>query len=208
MYKTVAKHKRYWADRKIDWEKDYFWGSITHPHRNLILRVLSRIKFRSVLEIGCGAGANLARIQKAFPGTEIGGVDINPDAIEAAKKLLPDAAVFEVSSADDLFCSDKSVDVVLTDMCLIYLSGRSMRKALREIVRVTRSYVVFVEFHTESFWKRTGLKLATGYSAPNYKKLLEGQGFYDILIQKFTEGDWPGGDPQKTFGHIITAKLI
>lgn len=206
MIKTTARHQKFWKNRKIDWEKDYF-STADHPHRDLIIRELAKEPFASILEIGCASGPNLYRIQKAFPNVQVGGIDINEDAIEAAKRLVPSAAVLMASSAENLFLSDKSADVILTDMALIYIDPTRIGDILSEIKRVARKKVIFVEFHSKSWWKRALLAIGAGYWAYDWVSLLEAWGFYDIRTEKIEESSWPGGEPQKSFGYIITAHL-
>ena len=43
----------------------------------------------SVLELGCGAGRNLAAIQRRWPSIEGGGIDINEAALAEARRILP-----------------------------------------------------------------------------------------------------------------------
>lgn len=198
------RHKRYWQKRKIDWEQAYF---MDHPHRNLIILALAKIPFGSILEIGCASGYNLFKIKQNYPKAQIGGVDISEDAISKAKELLPNAEVLEVSSADNLFLSDKSGDVILTDMALIYISPMDIDKTIKEIKRVCRKNIILVEFHHENWFKRQILRLISGYNAYDYKKLLSKHGFYDIELYKLTEADWPGGQPQKEYAWIIKAKI-
>lgn len=77
---------RYWKNRKINWEVSYF--NIDHPHRKFLVSMLKENPVKSVLEIGCGAGANLFNIKKEFPETKVAGCDINEDAIETAKQIF------------------------------------------------------------------------------------------------------------------------
>jgi len=200
----TSKHRKYWANRKVNWETSYF---ADHPHRDLIIKTLKTMKFGSILEVGCASGYNLFKIQENFPRTQIGGIDISQDAITKAKEMLPGAVVLEVSSADNLFLSDKSSDLMLTDMCLIYQSPFDINKAIGELKRVARNGIILVEFHHTNWFKRQFLRLVSGYNSYNYKKLLTKHGFYDIEIYKLTEADWPSGEPQKTYGCLITAKI-
>ncbi|MBI5573480.1 MAG: class I SAM-dependent methyltransferase [Elusimicrobia bacterium] len=158
----------------------------------------------SLFEIGCGPGANLLKIIKEIPKKQIGGIDVNPDAIELAKKIFNNG-VFQVGCADDIMLSDKSSDVVLSDMVLIYVSPKDIRRHIQEIYRITRNYVVLCEFHAKSRWKRLLLKIRTGYNAHNFQKLLEQNGFYDVSFVKMREVDWPGF-PQNEYGYLIIAK--
>ena len=205
-FRTTETHKRYWKNRK-DWLNGYTSKeAILHPHRRVIVEILKSFHWLSLIEIGCGPGPNLVTIVKNLPGRQVGGVDISADAIAKAQEIFV-GGHFQVGSADDIMMSDKSTDTVLSDMCLIYVSPGKIDKYLKEIKRIARNYVVLCEFHSTSWWNRLALKMNSGYYAHNYKKLLQKHGFCDIIKYKLTEEDWPGGDPQKTFGYIWVAKV-
>jgi ubiquinone/menaquinone biosynthesis C-methylase UbiE len=202
----TKNHKQYWSQRKIDWVKAYS-STYNHPHRAVVIGALREFPWRSLVEIGCASGPNLIAIKKAFPRADLGGVDINEDAIATAEATFRDLGFFfEVGDAEDIMMSDDSADVVLTDMTLMYLGRAGVKRALSEILRIARKRVVLVELHSENIFKRWWLRLTSGYGAYNYKRLLSKLGFYDIIIKKITEEEWPGGRPQKTFAYLITAK--
>lgn len=207
LFQTSNKWEKWWQNRKIDWAKEYL-STWDHPHRMLIVAALGNLKgWMSLMELGCGAGANLVAILKAgMKDKQLGGVDINPEAIELCRNTFK-GGVFKVSPADNLMISDSSTDVVLTDMCLIYYGPRKIHKALEEIKRVARAYVVFCEFHHHSYWKRLQLRLTSGYYAHDYRKILEEHGYSDVELYKIPEEYWPGGNPQKTFGYLIKARV-
>jgi ubiquinone/menaquinone biosynthesis C-methylase UbiE len=212
MLKSTQQHKDFWKNRKIDWAQAYCnlddpKDTILHPHRNLIISKLSEIKFNSLLEIGCASGANLLRVVHAFPKVRVGGIDINKDAIDSAKKILPISAVLDVGSFEDMYFNDKSTDVVLSDMALIYIAPREIKKALSEVARISRGEVILCEFHSSNFLKRLYLRWKTGYNAYNYKTLLKRLGFQDVTLYKLQEKDWPGGQPQKDFAYLIHARI-
>lgn len=212
MFKTTRQFRKYWRNRKIDWRQAYCNPddprfTINHPHRNLIMEVLKRMRFGSLIEVGCASGANLYRIHKEFPKVAIGGIDISHDAIETAKEILPDADVLEQSDITKIFLSDKSVDVVLSDMCFIYIDPLHINKAIKEVKRVARNYVVFLEFHSRSWWKRLEFRFRTGYHVYNWFKLLEKHGFYDVEVLRLSKNDWPDDRTLISFRHVIVAKL-
>lgn len=209
MFRTSRQWTDWWKNRKdISWDRAY--GSapeaVYHPHRGLIIEELRKKPFGSIGEVGCGAGANLLLIRKFFPHVQVGGADVNPEAIATAKRLMP-GGFFDCKNADDLWFSTDSCDVALSDMTCIYLDRRHIRKALLEMKRIARQRIILVEFHHKSWWKRTALWLATGYSAYDYSRLLEQIGFYNIEGRKLTEQDWPGGQPQKEFAWIFMASV-
>lgn len=204
IFKTTESHKKYWRDRKIDWKSRY--QNWNHPHRFLITHILSSIRWHSLIEIGCAAGANLMNIANGLQGKQLGGIDLNPDAIELAKETFV-GGFFKVGSADNIMISDNFCDVILSDMTLIYVSRRDIDRYVKELKRVGRNYVVLCEFDSKSWWARLKLKLSTGYNAHDYEKILKKNGFYDIIKYKIPPELWEGGEPQKTFGFVIVASI-
>lgn len=197
-------HKKWWTERKIDWEKHYF-DSWTHPHRGLITNILKQIPFISLWEVGVGGGANLMRALNDLKGRQIqlNGSDVNPDAIEFCKQKF-DGSQFHVSSGDNLMMSDKSVDVLLSDMTLIYVSN--LDDYLKEFKRVTRNYIILCEFHSKSWWKRLRARW-NGYHVYDYSKELEKHGFYNVSIAHIPEEYWPGTDKNTEFRSLIIARV-
>lgn len=196
---TTNQNLKYWAKRDYGW--DEYAKTWTHPHRTYLSSVLSQMRWFSLLEIGCGSGPNLINIAHNIQGRQLGGIDINPKAIEELGKHLK-GAYAKVSSAQDIFMSDKSVDLALTDMFLIYVGPLKIRKQIEEIKRVTRKYVVFCEYHEKSWWRRWYLRVFSGRHSYNYKKLLQKSGFYDILIQRMPIFEEDG---DQRYRHLIIA---
>lgn len=203
---STSNHSNYWKHRK-NWLDGYSSpAALNHPHRKVIIEVLRSFWWQSLVEIGCATGPNLVNIIKHIGGRQVGGCDINAEAIAKAETIFK-GGHFNVCPADDLMMSDKSADVILTDACLLYVGPFKIRKHIRELKRVGRNYIVLCELHHLSFWHRWKLRLCRGYHAHNYKKLLESEGFYDVVIYKLQEADWPGGNPWQDYGCVIRAKI-
>lgn len=202
--RTTNHHAKYWKNRKIDWKKDY-QSTYNHPHRYLLSSVLSMFDWYSLIEVGCGGGANIIHLLQFFKGKQFGGVDINPEAIESCKNVFK-GGIWKVGPADDIMMSDKSLDVILTDMMLIYVGNRRIMKHLKEFRRIARNSIVLCEFIEKQWYKRIWLHWKTGYYFYNYPKLLKKLGFYDIYLLKLPPLAWPGGGLQEKYGYIIKAK--
>ena len=84
---TTSQFKRWWVTRDINWNKDYL-QTYTHPHRDLIIQELIKFKWLSLFEVGCASGPNLVRVAYQFPNSEIGGIDINPQAVQMANAAV------------------------------------------------------------------------------------------------------------------------
>lgn len=214
---TTSKHIRYWQNRQIDWRQSYF-DTWNHPHRFLLIEKLKKMKWNRLFEVGCASGPNLYLIYQNFPERHLAGVDINKDAVKTAHEVLNNKIYVGLQEAENLYVGDNGTDVILTDMCLIYLGPKRIHNALKEMIRSTKKYLMFCELHSSNPFKQWGLRLSTGYNAYNYIKILSMYGLHSIEIDKIPVQCWPknwpiqnpedrlGGEPQKTFGYIITAK--
>lgn len=213
---STGKNKQYWENRRIDWTQAYFTPN--HPHRDFIMKLLKPTPPRSVLEIGCGAGANLYRIKKEWPDCRICGCDISADAIKTADETFkrefseehfyrPSVAHiadidFRVGDITKIPFNGEFFDLVITDACLIYVGKDEISRAMKEIRRVGYDKFMFCEFHSESRLKRMGLRMASRYFAYNYFDLLSHYNFKYIKAIKLPP-ELFGGEPWTTFGNII-----
>lgn len=190
----TKKNTNYWVERELDWAKSYW--DIDHPHRKVFANIEEP---ESVLEIGCGCGANLKVIQNKFPDVELAGIDINKEAIKEAKLKLPEADL-KVGNATKI-PFERKFDLVITDALLIYIGRRKITKVLKEIRRVGKK-VMFVEFHTIDKERRKTLEISDNYYAYNYNRLLKD--FKDVKVEQLPKGTWLG-EPWESSGYIITA---
>jgi ubiquinone/menaquinone biosynthesis C-methylase UbiE len=204
MLRTTKHQTKYWKERKIDWKQAY-QSTVDHPHRKLISAMLRSIPFVSLWEVGVGGGANLIRVIKDMPNKQLGGSDVSEEAVALCKETFKNG-LFHVESGDNLMMSDKSVDVILSDMCLIYVDPLKIDDYLREFKRVTRNYVVICEFHSKSWWKRQWARLQ-GYHVYDYQRRMEKLGYFNIQVQHIPEELWPGTDKNTEFRSLITARV-
>ena len=205
LLKNTAWHRKYWKKRVINWHDSYWTPE--HPHRDRIIEALQQFHpFRSVLEVGCAAGANLYRVKQAFPQSDVGGMDWSADAIAEAKKIMPKVSVLQVGEATDIYIGSQGTDILLSDMCYIYLSKRDFRKAMKEAKRAVRLGVVFCEFHEKSAIKRFLIRLVTGYNAYDYRAELLKAGFHDVQIKSLTTKDWPDTEKENGLRAVISAR--
>lgn len=197
---TTSQNSKYWEKRK-GWAE--YQQTADHPHRHFITYILKQLHWVSLLEIGCGSGPNLINITKSIPNKQLGGVDINPEAIELCNKTFK-GGHFRVGSAEDIMLTDKGTDIILSDMFLIYVGPFKIKKYIREMKRIARNHVVLVEYHSKSWWKRQWLRVFSGRHSYNWKKLLEKEGFFDIELIKmpiFEE------DNEQEFRYMVLARV-
>lgn len=190
----------WWAQRGGSWAEGY-WGSTDHPHRSfLVERIAAFSPISSILEIGCASGPNLYLLAKRFPNSEIRGIEINPHAVEVgnegfSREGIPNVKL-SVGRAEDLNeFKDNSFDVIFTDAVLIYVKRDAIHGVIKEMLRIARKGLVFVEEHDfeQQLGDRQGLGVFTrGLWVRDYAALLkqfvpEGQ----FRITKITKDIWP-----------------
>jgi pseudaminic acid biosynthesis-associated methylase len=128
-----------YADRNavLDERRTAFWDGLLNRH-----------PIRSVLEVGCGQGANLAPISRRIDATDVWGVDVGVEALERARAHVPGANLVR-SSARRLPFRDGLVDLAFTVGVLIHQPEESIAEVVDEIVRCSGRYVLWAEYHAE-----------------------------------------------------------
>ncbi len=111
--------------------------------------ILERFPAKSVLEVGCNLGGNLRWIAGCACHPEIYGIDVNPRALAIVQLELPQARTC-LAPARSLPFDDGSFELAFTCGVLIHQPEESLRQVMAEIVRVSRRYVLAVEYWAES----------------------------------------------------------
>jgi 2-polyprenyl-3-methyl-5-hydroxy-6-metoxy-1,4-benzoquinol methylase len=130
--------------------------SINLDHRkSLVSLITSYTNINSVLEVGCASAPNLRLLREKLPKAKLTGVDINKSAIKTAKSYFLKQndcnANFFIKSADELnYFSDNSYDVVFSQAVLVFVTPSSIRKAIRHMLRISRSLIVLNEYHLDN----------------------------------------------------------
>jgi ubiquinone/menaquinone biosynthesis C-methylase UbiE len=102
----------------------------------------------SLLDVGTGSGIFAEMF--ARKGISVAGVDINPEMIQAAVRLLPEGK-FLVAPAEDLPFADRSFDA--TFFGVVFHEVEDYTKALSEAFRVSkdRTFILEWQYRTEEF---------------------------------------------------------
>lgn len=133
---------------------------------NQLINLIKIIKPQSILEVGCGYGFYPVLLSSVFPKVKISGIELTEEGIKSAlalqkKSVLPmhwqrfvphkiiNQSAFKninfiVGSAKKIPFKDNSFDLVFTSLALEQMESIRM-KALKEIYRVTKNYVSFME---------------------------------------------------------------
>jgi SAM-dependent methyltransferase len=81
-----------------------------------------------IFDAGCGYGRNLVYLIRE--GYEVYGVDSNPEAVEAVRKLAQNSANFRIESLERMTFSDAFADVVLSSAVLHFARDDSHFQAM------------------------------------------------------------------------------
>ena len=99
----------------------------------------------SILEFGCGTGANLRALKGCFSSPILTGIEINP---EAAKVASQDANVYVASILDTLpiELEQSEQDLVITKGLMIHLAPNDLPNAYQALVDTTSRYLLIAEY--------------------------------------------------------------
>lgn len=127
-------------------------------------RLLDGIAIARALEVGCNVGWNLEYLRRIGVG-ELYGIEPQAYAVERARWRGAQFGVIQ-GSAFELPFRDRWCDLVFTSGVLIHISPETIADALDEIYRVSRRYIVAIEYdaaneqevryrgHDGALWKR------------------------------------------------------
>lgn len=138
----------------------------------------------SLLDVGCGEGYVISYLREHLPGLTITGMDYDAEAIEIARQLHPDLNL-KSGDASNLPFSDSSFDAVICLEVLEHLG--EPENALRELIRVSRQYVILSVpnqpfFALANFLR--GKNLSRFGEDPEHVQHWTGRGFLDFLNGK------------------------
>jgi len=133
-------------------------------------QMLEGLPLQRILEVGCNRGHNLLALAEIL-GTdaEVVGIEPNRYALEHARAASTQTSALYGHVLDIPF-KDRYFDLVLTAGVLIHIPLTDLPAALTEICRVSRRYVLSVEYfaeretviqyrgHDDLLWKRNFLQ--------------------------------------------------
>ena len=106
---------------------------------NTVVKTIRPLNIDSVLDVGCGEGFTLARLNKEKIGKTYEGIEYDDGAIELGKKLYPRLNI-QKGDIYKLPHKSNSVDLVICTEVLEHLENP--KKAYRELIRVSKKYVL------------------------------------------------------------------
>lgn len=124
------------------YEKDY--GVTRREMNDMFLGKIPR--HSKILEIGANIGLQLEELRH-MGFTNLLGVEVNTHAVMQAKRRHPLVDVIS-GSGFDLPFRDKYFDLVFTSGVLIHIAPKDLPLILKEIVRVSRSFIFGFEYYS------------------------------------------------------------
>jgi ubiquinone/menaquinone biosynthesis C-methylase UbiE len=128
------------------WSKTYErsfmqWVLFDNVHRGLLKRVPASFTPTCILDIGCGTGRLLRRLQARWPSAALVGVDLAEGMVTQARAQTPGATIY-LAPAERLPLQDNSVDLVTSTVSFHHWSDQA--QGVREAARVLRPGGLFV----------------------------------------------------------------
>ena len=218
---TTAEVREYWDRHIHDLEitrhpvgSRGFFDDLDQYHFEKLHHLLRLVDFdgyrgRSVLEVGCGAGVDLARFAKG--GAEVTGVDLAPSAIELARANFSQQGLrgrFEVADGEHLPFPDNSFDLVYAHGVVQYTANP--RQLVEECRRVVKpgGEAVFQVYNRVSWLNGLSKLMKVGlehddapvllkFSIGEFRRLLSGFTKVAIIPERFPvksrlHGGWKG----------------
>ena len=178
-------------------EMDAAFGDQFGIRKSEIYRQLvgpDRLPTGRILEVGCNIGLQLRLLERANPGLEFHGLEPQGYAIERAQALSPNMR-FHAGTAFALPFPDRHFDLVMTHGVLIHIHPKDLPKALAEIVRVSRRYVLAHEYYAPetveiAYHGKTGLLWKTDFAA-RYREVAPS--LRDVEVRYYPYSESTGG---------------
>ncbi len=117
------------------------WFFFDRVHRGVLRRVPAGFVPAGVLDIGCGTGRLLRRMQKRWPSAALTGVDLAEGMVAQARKQTPGATIHQ-APAEHLPLESDSVDLVTSTASFHHWSDQA--QGIYEAVRVLRRGGLFI----------------------------------------------------------------
>lgn len=183
------------------------WGDMQRVgpvHRHILedmVRTVTSLDVKSVLDVGCGSGENL-RALAGLARYELAGIDISEEALKLASHRVPQARLEQLDVQRDAL--PKRFDLVMSIQVVEHLPDDAA--AFRNIASMSNNYVFISTIQGRMRPSETSIGHVRNYSEVELRSKLESAGlevmevrgwgfpFYSPIYRSLAE--WlPGGPP-------------
>jgi 2-polyprenyl-3-methyl-5-hydroxy-6-metoxy-1,4-benzoquinol methylase len=198
------EYDRLW---KLTWGDLQHFGPVHRHQRNVLISSVDKLDVRTVLDVGCGSGENLAALAGAMPHLALSGVDVSPEALALAAKRVPGARLRELDIEKDKL--SERFDLVISLQVVEHLADDVA--ALRHMREMADRWVLVTTMRGRMRPSEQAIGHVRNYSDGEIRQKaglaglqvidLYGWGFpfYSPLYRTVVE--WlPGGPPQGAIG--------
>ncbi|MEL6657112.1 MAG: class I SAM-dependent methyltransferase [Bacteroidota bacterium] len=122
--------------------------------------ILNRLPFEHeqpfhLLEVGCGTGRNLQRLQRRFPEARLSGMDVSKDMLQQANRRLrnnPGIILLEQAYGDEFYTWTGKLDAVLFSYSLTMINPQ-WKELINQAYKDLRpgGHIAVVDFHNSRF---------------------------------------------------------
>lgn len=201
---TREQYDQLWSGTWGDMQR---FGPVHRHQTEEILSLIRKLEVRTVLDVGCGSGDNLAALSQAMPQLELYGADVSPEALMLAAQRAPGADLREL----DVQCgtTGECFDLVMAIQVIEHLPDD--RSALRNMALMAKQWVLVTTMRGRMRPSEKSIGHFRNYSDSELREKATAAGleivdlfgwgfpFYSPLYRTVTE--WlPGGPPQGKIG--------
>jgi SAM-dependent methyltransferase len=178
-------------------------GPVHRRQREELLKLIAKLQVKTVLDVGCGSGDNLAGLAQSFPSLELSGVDVSAEALALAVQRVPHATLRKLDAQVENL--NERFDLVMSIQVIEHLADDVA--ALRNMALMARKWVLVTTMRGRMRKSERAIGHLRNYSTRelNEKAASAGLEVVDIVGWGFpfysplyrTIAEWlPGGPPQ------------
>jgi 2-polyprenyl-3-methyl-5-hydroxy-6-metoxy-1,4-benzoquinol methylase len=203
---SLETYDRLWTET---WGDQQNFGPVHRRQREELLRLMTKLDVRSVLDVGCGSGGNLAELAHAMPHLVLSGVDVSQEALALAAKRVPSATFRQLDAQKEKL--DETFDLVLCNQVIEHLADDTT--ALRNMALMAKRWVLVATMRGRMRPSEALIGHMRNYSDKDLREKAARVGlevvdifgwgfpFYSPLYRTMIE--WlPGGPPEGNFGTL------
>jgi SAM-dependent methyltransferase len=141
---------QFWIDQGTHYMED----QTTLPERKklglkkqeeALVEFLKDLRFRNILEVGCGYGRILKLVGDSFDARLVG-IDLSRDQLTRVRGYVRGRGVdLSQQIISNLAYADETFDIVFSCNVLLHVPPNKLRRALGEMTRVSKRHIVLME---------------------------------------------------------------